>query len=261
MTDRFAQTMPAATRSARPWTVRGAMIRAAAAPRPAAPLPADTRYAVTWLDESGLAQERVRLGPSDPLFTGAFAALARGGLVQTPDGLAAVEDLVPGDRVVTSAGIQRLVWKGSRVVAPLHHNVALYRVSADALGPGRPMPDLLLGSAARVVSRRSSIETLVGAEAALVPIASLADGEAIIRVRPISAQQIFHLGFARHVTFAVNGVEVDSVHPGHLDGAAGPETRAHLLSMFPHLERMEDFGGLALHRLDGALLDRLNRVA
>jgi hypothetical protein len=261
MTDRFAIQIAAATAPARPWTVRGAPVRQAApAPAPA-PVATDTRYVVNWLDNDGMMQERVRLGPSDGLFTGAFAALARGGLVQTPDGLAAVEDLLPGDRVVTAAGIERLLWKGSRIVAPQHAGVPLYRISADALGPGRPMPDLLLGPAARIVSRRSSIETLVGASAALVPVAALADGEAIVRVRPISALQVFHLGFRRHVTFAVNGVEMDSVHPGAVDAAASPELRAHFLSMFPHLDGMEDFGRLAMHRLEGDLLDRLTRIS
>ncbi len=258
MTDRPALDAPAAT--SRPWTVPGAPTRAATRPA-AVRVPSDTRYVVTWLDGAGELQERVRLGPSDALFTGAFTALARGGIVQTPDGPAAVEDLQPGDRVVTAAGIERLVWKGSRIVAPQHSELPLFRVSADAFGPGRPMPDLLLGPAAHVVSRRSSIETLVGDSAALIPVSALADGEAVIQVRPVSAVQVFHLGFARHTTFAVNGVEIESVHPGGVDAAPSPEHRAHFLSMFPHVARMDDFGRLAMHRLHGDHLKRLHLVA
>ncbi len=258
MTDRPPLDAPAAT--SRPWTVPGAPTRAATRPA-VARVPSDTRYVVTWLDGAGEVQERTRLGPSDALFTNAFSALARGGIVQTPDGSAAVEDLLPGDRVVTAAGIERLVWKGSRVIAPQNADMALFRISADALGPGRPMPDLLLGPAARIVSRRSSIETIVGDRAALIPVSALADGESIIRVRPVSAVQVFHLGFSRHTTFAVNGVEIESVHPGGVDVAPSPEHRAHFLSMFPHVARMDDFGRLAMHRLQGEHLERLNLVA
>ena len=246
--------------SARPWTVRRA-----SAPPPAvverAEVPRDTRYTISWLDRDGLIEDRTVAAPSTPLFTDAFAAIARGGLVLTPDGATAIEDLLPGDRVITSRGAEPLLWKGNRVIAPSHRNLTLYRVAADSLGPGRPMPDLLLGPAARLVSRRTALRTLIGADAALVPVAALADGEAVIEIHPMSMVDIFHLGFARHATFTVNGVELDSVHPGALTGTM-PDTIERLyMSLFPHLSHPSDFGTLAMQRLYGDILAKITHAA
>ncbi len=247
---------PAASAAARPWTVR----RTPPATSVETEIVADTRYAISWLGAGGRVEESARMGPSSALFTNAFASLARGALIQTPSGPVAVEDLVPGDPVVTMRGIRTLLWKGSRIVAPQHRSLPLYRIAAEALGPGRPMPDLLLGPAARIVSRRTALRRLIGAEAALMPIGALADGEAVVQVRPVSAVQVFHLAFRSHTTFAANGVEVESVHPGTIDPAIGPQMRARFMAMFPHLDESESFGALALQRLNGEILERIMRI-
>lgn len=239
--------------ASRPWTVRDP---APAPSRVAAPVPFDTRYSFAWAKPDGTVDERARMGPSIAIFTDAFAALGRGALIQTPTGPVAVEDLLPGDRVVTDRGALPLRWKGSRVIAPQHGNVGLFRVTAEAFGPTRPSPDLLLGSAARVVLRQTRLQSLIGAEAALMPVAALDDSETVIRIRPVSAMQVFHLGFDGHVTFTANGVELESVHPGALAGPPGPEMAALYLSMFPHIERFDDFGELVLPRLQGETLKR-----
>lgn len=239
----------------RPWTVPSARpYQAGRGPRPALAL--DTRYHLWWLGR-GTVEDRACLGPSEPLFTDSFAALARGCLVQTEDGPVAVEDLLPGDRIQTDAGPQPLLWKGSRVIAPQHQALSLYRVAADALGPGRPMPDLLLGPAARLVSRRSMLANLIGAERALVPVAALADGDSVVQVRPVSSVQVFHLGFARHTIFTANGVEMDSAHPGDPDPTLPAEVWAQYLAMFPHLGGRAGFGPLAVPRLAGEILERV----
>ena len=240
-----------------PWNVR----RPAVAVPVAAPAPLDTRYGFSWTDADGLIEDRARMGPGLGLFTEAFAALGRGALIQTPGGQVAVEDLLPGDRVVTSRGVLPLRWKGSRVIAPQHRALHLYRVATEALGPARPNPDLLLGPAARLVTRRARLKALIGEEAALMPVAALEDSETVIRIRPVSAIQVFHLGFDGHVTFTANGVELESVHPGAMADGLRPEIADLYLSMFPHLKRLEDFGALALPRLSGDLLARALAVA
>ncbi|TDL81954.1 type I secretion protein [Palleronia sediminis] len=235
-----------------PWTVRQK-------PRsgPAELPPLTQRYHVIGLDRAGDPVEFTRMGPATPLFTQTFGAIVHGGLVQTIDGPVAVEDLLPGDRVITSNGVDRLVWKGARTILPGRRKSALYRIPADALGLGRPSRDILLGPAARLVSRRDAVRRLLGVDSALVPISALVDGQAIIEIAPISPLQCYHLAFARHCTFTVNGLELESAHPGRIDRIAGAAMQALFLSFFPHLERMDEFGALSMQRVRDDLIDRI----
>lgn len=239
--------------STRPWTVR----RANAPRMPILP-PLDVRYHVCWIDADGAIDDFHRMGPALPLFTEAFCAVVRGALVQTVDGQVAVEDLLPGTRIITADGAAPLKWKGDRTILPQTSGRPLFRIPSEALGPGRPMPDLVLGMGARLVSRRTILRSLMGVEAALVPVAALADGQSVIEIMPISAVQVFHLGFERHTTFTVNGLEIESVHPGRLDPALGSDLQGLYMSMFPHLGSAEDFGRLAIPRAEDEILDRLS---
>lgn len=253
MTDR---ELHAAAPCRKPWTVRQSRDPAA----PGLP-PFDTRYQIVWRDADGTVAEAARAGPTEPRFTDAFAALGRSALVQTETGPVAVEDLLPGQRVLTGAGPQTLLWKGSRTILPQHRGLPLHRIASNALGPGRPDFDLMLGPAARIVSRRGALRALIGREAALVPIAAICDGDALVRIQPISAIQVFHLAFARHTTFTANGVELESAHPGAAETEGARALDAHLLAMFPHLAALAEFGPPCLPRLDGATLDKLTRAA
>ncbi|SHI92734.1 Hint domain-containing protein [Palleronia salina] len=229
--------------SNKPWTVRRQT-----APEQIMP-PLTQRYQVAWLDSAGQVQDFVRMGPQVPLFTQAFTALVRGALLNTPNGPIAVEDAYPGLEIVTEKGVMQLAWVGSHTVLPGARGKPLYRLPVDALGVGRPTPDLILGTAARIVTRRSVLQSLIGADEALVPIGGLVDGQSVIQITPLSAVQCYHLGFARHVTFKVNGIELESVHPGTLDPAMGHEMQRFYMSMFPHLNSARDFGKLAMTRL------------
>ena len=246
---------PPETRTAVPaprrWSVRR--------PAPAAVPPALTaRCQITWLSRRGEVEDVVRMVPGTALFREALSAVVRGGIVATTGGPVAVEDLVPGDEVVTSEGPRRLLWKGAQTFVRSGRARMLYRIPADALGLGRPMPDLLLGPGARVLSRRGSLRALTGGDAALIPISALVDGMSVIEIAPVSAVQTFHLGFEAHCTFAVNGVEIESVHPGRLDASLGEELSTLYMGLFPHLSRPDDFGPLALPRLPDALVSGID---
>ncbi|MBJ3761177.1 Hint domain-containing protein [Maribius pontilimi] len=243
-----AHTRPTPSGSAfppsnKPWTVRRKTAPTSIMP------PLSQRYDVSWLDDNGMVDDFVRMGPAVPLFTQAFTALVRGGILNTSEGPVAVEDVLPGMEIETASGPATLLWKGAHTVLPGAKGKPLFRLPTDSMGLGRPAPDLILGSAARIVSRRSSLRSLIGAEEALLPVGALADGQSVVQITPISAVQCFHLGFERHQTFRVNGIDVESVHPGHLDPALGDEMQRLYISMFPHISRPEDFGELAMPRL------------
>ncbi len=228
-----------------PWTLRR---DAAARPVPTMP-PMTHRYRVSWLNARGEVEDFVRMGPGTPLFVRSFAALVRGALLATPDGPVAVEDAYPGMKIVTRRGPKTLLWVGGHTVVPRASGTPLYRLPADAMGLGRPSPDLVLGPGARLVGGVPAQHARVGRAQALLPVSTLADGQSVIEIAPVSAVPCFHLGFRAHQTFTVNGIEIESVHPGALGPEIGDDLRRYYLGMFPHVERPEDFGVLAMRRL------------
>lgn len=220
------------------------------------------RYEVVHLLPNGDIDDFTKLAPAVAAFEDSFGAIARGGLLKTDRGVVAIEDILPGDQVQTvTNGFQTVHWRGSIAMVP---GVAgqdarmgkLIRVAADALGIGRPMPDLMLGPAARLYHRSPTLQRVTGHEAAFVPAVDFIDGVNIVEVTPQTPVQAFQLGFMQHERIVVNGVELDSHNPGarHELGLRG-DMLGHYLSLFPHVERIEDFGmlmhqRLSLHDLD-----------
>lgn len=235
------------------WTVRR---KPAAPPQP----PLNRRYQVSWLNHRGEIDDKAAMGPAIPLFQDCFAGLGRGALIPTVNGTIPIEDILPGTEVLTGSGPAPLLWKGTTTLVPGAARPAprLYRLPADALGLARPSFDLVLGPSARLVNRSPALRAGLGADAALVPVASLADGHAIIAVTPPAPVQIHHLGFAGHRTLSVNGVEIESSHPGKIEPGSVPSDLLPLfMSLFPHMEGSRDFGPLAMPRLTDADLDHL----
>lgn len=245
--DRGAATLLPSV-SSQPWTVRKASDCGART------LPT-RRYEVSALTPDGQFVDDIIRGPAHPAFEAAFAALARGTLLNTDQGPTAVEDLYPGLNIETrDNGFQKLLWVGTMTLVPRVGDrtgrACLYRIPMDAFGPQRPMPDLVLGPHARLVTRSAALSDLVGRDSALVPLSAFDDGFNVIRVTPASPVSVYHLGFARHQIISVNGLEIDSMHPGgELAGQLTDETLRLFLSLFPHAERAGRFGPLALPRV------------
>jgi hypothetical protein len=241
-----------------PWTVRAAQagaIRSVLRMR---------EVQITWAAPGGWVEEAGREVPAMPLFLDACSAMARGTLVSVPGGTAAVEDLVPGDMIETmTGGPQPVVWKGSMQIYPggkrrTDADDRLYRLPAEALGPSRPSPDLMLGGGAMVCLRTPAVRSRVGAEAALVPVGALADGSSIFSVTPAAAVEVFHIALASHHTFRANGVEIESFHPGSDLGMRLPRELVGLyLALFPHLNG-KGFGPPRMPRLSAEELEDLS---
>ncbi len=201
------------------------------------------------MDARGEATRFTRIGPSLPLFEEAFTAFARGSLVQTPDGLVAIDDLAPGTAVTTAQGAAEVLWIGSVLLAPLPDGSGtpdLFRIEADTFGLDRPGSDLLLGPAARLLR---PVRSAPGGRA-LVPVTDLAGLDGVIRLRPATPVRLYHLALEVQAVIRVNGVEVESYHPGPLPALReAPEVLGHFLSLFPHVRDPSDFGRLAHPRL------------
>jgi hypothetical protein len=220
---------------------------------------------VACLGPSGDIMDASRLVPASPVFEEAFAAFARGTLLQTERGLTAIEDLWPGDRVRTVAnGFQTLLWRGSTMIVPQAQGQEmsmgrLTRIAADALGIARPMHDLVLGPRARLAHRAPGIRAMTGKDMALIPARDFIDGNNVIELTPPGAVPVYHLAFASHECVIANGVEVESYHPGPAHAMGLRQDMVGLfLSCFPHMSSVEDFGLPALPRLRLNDLDLFN---
>lgn len=132
-----------------------------------------------------------------------FVGVVEGTRIRTPRGSRAVEDLVPGELVVTDAGIARpILWIGRKRVEPLRgdfrHGLPV-RVCAAAFGQG-PERDLLL-------SPRCAL--LVGG--VLVEACALVNGTSVRREGgAIGAFSAFSLEFADQELILADGIAVES---------------------------------------------------
>ncbi|MFM2355546.1 MAG: hypothetical protein RLZZ528_1282 [Pseudomonadota bacterium] len=242
---RFPATVPSDSRPKRPTITR--------------------RYEVTWLDRNGDIQVSTRLAPATPTFEEAFSAFARGTLIQTDAGLMAVDDLVPGQMIMTAEGrAERLVWVGSMTIYPASAvpelaPTALTRITGDSFGEGRPMPDLLLGPHARILLRDPRVKSVVEeAEAAYAPARAFVDGDMVIAVQPAAPMPVYHIMLERQGTIRAAGIEVESYHPGPSFGELiDPQLSGLFLALFPQVQSFADFGPIANPRITLAEAERI----
>lgn len=213
------------------------------------------KFFVSSLGTDGDIKVSEQIGPAVPMFEAAFSAFAHGTLINTTQGLVAVEDLEPGTRIITAErGAQPLLWVGSMKLVPnaVHktaHDARMTRIMADAFGVGRPMPDLLTGPGARLLTRPPDMRGANGNDRMMVPSRDLSDGISVIDIIPPSPVAVYHLALQHHSTIWANGLEMESFHPGQgFQQTMGQNMLTLFLSMFPHIREPEDFGGLSQMR-------------
>jgi len=196
-------------------------------------------------------------GPSAE--TPAVICFTRGTLIETTQGLRAVEMLRPGDRVQTrDDGAQEIVWTGGRRMtgARLYAMPELrpVRFRAGALGIGRPDGDLLVSPQHRMLVRGAAARALFNEAEVLVAAADLVNGGSVRVEQGLREVQYIHLLFERHQIVRANGLESESFHPGASTlEMIDPVARAGLLALMPHLaDGTGTYGGYARRRLGTA---------
>jgi len=226
--------------------------RADLTPLRAAPL--TRRYEMAWLGQDGI-ETASRVAPAAPPFEEAFAAFARGTLIATGDGPVAIEDLLPGQRVVTADGaLEPVLWLGSMTLFPRatggQEPARLIRLTADCFGLGRPMPDLVLGPHARVLLSGARLRHRIGVDEAFAPARALADGVAVIEVAPVTPITVYHVMLPRQAGLRAAGMEIESFHPGPgFAELTDPQSRSLFLTLFPNVDRLDQFGPAPIPRL------------
>lgn len=211
------------------------------------------RYEVAYLTDSGEIEERTQLAPATPAFEQAFGVIARGAVLSTDRGLLAIEDILPGDTVRTvDNGPQKILWKGGMTVVPNNQGgpADLVRVASDALGMGSPMPDLVLGRHAHIFSTNDAVRRRLNRPGAFVPIVDYVDGVNVMEITPMTPVRLYQLAFEGHERVAVNGVQVESLHPGPAHLLKLPKDMQPLfMSLFPFRKSVTDFGLMRFPRL------------
>jgi len=144
---------------------------------------------------------------------------AKGTRIATPDGEVAVEDLCPGDRVLTWTGkVCRVRWAGLRHLSQfeLAANPALLpvRVFAGALGGGQPDRDLTVSPQHRVLLSGPAMELQFATSHALVPAVSLADGRHGTRCAGAAPVTYYHILLDTHEILIANGAPAESLWLG-----------------------------------------------
>lgn len=225
------------------------------------------KYEVSYLTPQAEEREFSVQARALPSVESAFAALGPNAIVQTRRGHFAVEDVWPGEDIKLSDGsYERLLWRGKITLSPLNEAdetapkmSKLTRITSDTYGLNRPEGDLVLGPSARLLHRAPGIKRLKGCDRAFIPAAEFVDGNTILQIAPTHPTPVYQFGFATHCCMSVNGLDVESLHPGTAFelGLRGAGLTA-FLSLFPHKTSFEDFGLLAHPRLRLQDLDLLS---
>lgn len=223
------------------------------------------RYEVASLLPNGNVAETRHIAPALPLFESAFCAFTRGSLVTTETGPIAVEDLLPGDRIIThGGGAKTLMWKGCTSLIPGRpdnrgRSHKLTSFMGDCFGMQKPMSCVMAGPAARLLRTPPHLRTPSSDAPLLTSVEEFHDGMNIVETAPPTPVEMFHLCLDGHSVINIGGLDFETYHPGpkalHLITHA---MRSLFLNMFSHIEQPSDFGPLAYARSGEAQIDPLS---
>lgn len=163
----------------------------------------------------------------------------RGTLIRTDRGLVAVEDLRPGDRLLTADhGYQPVRWVKSRTykVGGQAETPAVVpvRIRTNALGPGRPDRDLILSPQHRVMVNLPPKADAESGEEVFVPAKHLCSLEGIENVTNLGDVEYWHVLLDTHDIVLANNLETETLFlgPQTLSSFDG-ESYAEVNALFP----------------------------
>ncbi len=161
-----------------------------------------------------------------------FACFTTGTFIDTPDGTRRIEDLVPGDLVMTlEHGAQPVRWIGRRTVAGISA-MAPVLIRAGTLGVEK---ELLVSPNHRLLIAGAETELLTGHDTLLVPAKHLVNGKTIIR-QPCGLVTYVHLLFDHHQIVTTQGCISESYFfDCNADNLLDSDQAAELLELFPEL--------------------------
>ncbi|SMO42318.1 Ca2+-binding protein, RTX toxin-related [Thalassovita litoralis] len=163
--------------------------------------------------------------------------------IETPHGPRRIEDLRPGDPVITrDNGVQPVRWAGRRRV-PGQGEFAPIRFAPGTVGNHRA---LIVSPQHRILHHSPAATLLFNSTEVLVAARHLVNGKTIRQVEKDQIDYV-HILFDRHEIIFAEGAASESFHPGRhgLNGVMG-SAREELFALFPELRSDPDsFGDTA----------------
>ena len=190
--------------------------------------------------------------------------------IATPEGARRIEDLAPGDRILTKDnGAQQVLWTGSRRMtgARLYAMPHLrpIRFRQGALGIGRPDGDLLVSPQHRMLVRGAAARALFNTDEVLVAAEDLVNDLSVTVDAHRRDVTYVHILLEHHQIVWANGLETESYHPSNTSlETIDPVQRAALFAAMPELEENPQiYGGHVRRNLSAseAAILRHERVA
>lgn len=161
--------------------------------------------------------------------------------ILTERGAVAVEDLGPGDMVVTrDNGLQPLRWVGSRKLSyselQARPELQPVRIAANALAGVGPERAMMVSPQHRVLIEGARAEMFFGESEVLVPAKHLTSMAEVTRALPVEGVTYVHILFDRHEIVQSEGIWTESFQPAERTlGALEEAARAEVLAIFPEL--------------------------
>lgn len=170
-----------------------------------------------------------------------FICFCRGTLIRTARGEIPVEDLRPGDMVLTQDhGYQPLRWIGSKSLSTellsVFPNLRPIRLASGSLGNNLPQRDLYVSRQHRILVSSKIAENIFGEREILVAAKSLTAIAGIDPVESTESVEYFHLLFDQHEIIFSEGAKTESLFTGEEAlKAVDPAARAEIAALFPDL--------------------------
>ncbi|TRD23283.1 Hint domain-containing protein [Palleronia caenipelagi] len=165
---------------------------------------------------------------------------AKGTLITTENGDIPVENLRPGDVVMTkNSGTQEILWIGKKHLdsAALQNNPKLQpcRIAPNTLGPSTPDRDLYLSPQHRVLISSQAAKDAFGSNEVLIPVIKLTMMDGISQCA-LDSVDYYHILLKDHDVVFANGAPAETLLPGpEAMKSIGPDARRELKQLFPEL--------------------------
>ncbi len=177
-----------------------------------------------------------------------------GTMIETKDGLVAVEQLQPGQRVLTrDNGYQPIRWVGRRALnardLALRPQLQPVQIRRGALGQGLPEVDMVVSPQHRMLLTGTRAELFFG-EAEVLAAALHMVGTPGIERLAVTEVSYLHIMFDAHEIIRADGAWTESFQPGDLSlrGLDDPQ-RDELFAIFPELRERAGAQSWAAARL------------